>query len=171
MSCSLPTGGCWGLQCQRGRRHGLAVHEPHPRVRHPRGRGALPPDDIEGPAFLRQADIPLASTSSLDLTMCGGFTEAEVISQMAAARNLRVSPHCWGTGVCLAAPVMPGWVSRSTKRRFARCHCPASGAPAGCERGPPVGIRPPRHGGGQATVSVGPVASARASPAPSRGVP
>jgi D-galactarolactone cycloisomerase len=38
-----------------------------------------------------------------DLTKCGGFTEAKLISQLAAAWNLRVSPHCWGTGVAQAA--------------------------------------------------------------------
>lgn len=38
-----------------------------------------------------------------DVTKCGGFTEAKVISQMAYTWNLRVSPHCWGTGLAEAA--------------------------------------------------------------------
>ncbi|MGW0983722.1 mandelate racemase/muconate lactonizing enzyme family protein [Streptomyces xiamenensis] len=38
-----------------------------------------------------------------DVAKCGGFTEAQAIRAMAAAWNLRLSPHCWGTGVAQAA--------------------------------------------------------------------
>jgi D-galactarolactone cycloisomerase len=83
----------------------------------------LPPHDAAGWALLRDLGVPVAAGEALytrygfrdviaghrvdivqpDLTKCGGFTEAKLISQMAAAWNLRVSPHCWGTGVAQAA--------------------------------------------------------------------
>ena len=83
----------------------------------------LPPHDVAGWALLRDLGVPVAAGEALytrygfrdviaghridivqpDLTKCGGFTEAKLISQMAAAWNLRVSPHCWGTGVAQAA--------------------------------------------------------------------
>ena len=83
----------------------------------------LPPDEIRGWAMLRAAGLPLAAGEALytrfgfrdyiaekridivqpNLSVCGGFTEAKVIAQMATAWNLRVAPHVWGTGVLIAA--------------------------------------------------------------------
>ncbi|ASN20103.1 mandelate racemase/muconate lactonizing enzyme family protein [Arthrobacter sp. YN] len=84
----------------------------------------LPPDEIRGWAMLRnQTGLSLAAGEALytrfgfrdyiaekridvvqpNLSVCGGFTEAKVISQMATAWNLRVAPHVWGTGVLIAA--------------------------------------------------------------------
>ena len=84
----------------------------------------LPPDETHGWAMLRNnTDLPLAAGEALytrfgfrdyiaekridivqpNLSVCGGFTEAKVIAQMATAWNLRVAPHVWGTGVLMAA--------------------------------------------------------------------
>jgi len=83
----------------------------------------LPPEDADGWRLVREEGVTIAAGEALytrfgfrdviaqrrvdvvqpDLTKCGGFTEAKVISQMATAWNLRVSPHCWGTGVHQAA--------------------------------------------------------------------
>jgi D-galactarolactone cycloisomerase len=84
----------------------------------------LPPDETHGWALLRnQTGLPLAAGEALytrfgfrdyiaekridivqpNLSVCGGFTEAKVIAQMATAWNLRVAPHVWGTGVLMAA--------------------------------------------------------------------
>jgi len=83
----------------------------------------LPPADAGGWALLRDLGVPIAAGEAVytrygfrdliaehrvdivqpDLTKCGGFTEAKLVSQLAAAWNLRVSPHCWGTGVAQAA--------------------------------------------------------------------
>jgi D-galactarolactone cycloisomerase len=83
----------------------------------------LPPDDALGWAMVRDAGVPLAAGEALytrfgfrdyiaqkridivqpNLSVCGGITEAKVITQMATAFNLRVSPHVWGTGVLMAA--------------------------------------------------------------------
>lgn len=83
----------------------------------------LPPTDAVGWAALRHAGIPLAAGEALytrfgfrdpiaerridiaqpNLSTCGGFTEAAAIAAMAAANNVRVMPHVWGTGVLLAA--------------------------------------------------------------------
>ncbi|MEU6128456.1 mandelate racemase/muconate lactonizing enzyme family protein [Saccharopolyspora sp. NPDC047091] len=38
-----------------------------------------------------------------DLAKCGGFTEAQVIRQLATTWSLQLSPHCWGSGVAQAA--------------------------------------------------------------------
>jgi D-galactarolactone cycloisomerase len=84
----------------------------------------LPPDETHGWAMLRShTGLPLAAGEALytrfgfrdyiaekridivqpNLSVCGGFTEAKIIAQMATAWNLRVAPHVWGTGVLLAA--------------------------------------------------------------------
>jgi D-galactarolactone cycloisomerase len=83
----------------------------------------LPPDEVQGWEKVRSAGFPVAAGEALytrfgfrdyiaqkridivqpNLSVCGGFTEAKVIAQMAAAWNLRVVPHAWGTGVLLAA--------------------------------------------------------------------
>ncbi|MEV7391550.1 mandelate racemase/muconate lactonizing enzyme family protein [Streptomyces sp. NPDC091215] len=83
----------------------------------------LPPEDTVGWRELRDLHLPLSGGEALytrygfrdpiaehrfdivqpDLAKCGGFTEAQAIRQLAAAFNLRLSPHCWGTGVAQAA--------------------------------------------------------------------
>lgn len=83
----------------------------------------LPPEDIDGWRMIRSEGVTTAAGEALytrfgfrdaiaqrrmdivqpDLTKCGGFTEAKLICQMATAWNLRVSPHCWGTGLHQAA--------------------------------------------------------------------
>ncbi|MFC9557046.1 mandelate racemase/muconate lactonizing enzyme family protein [Rhodococcus sp. NPDC056960] len=83
----------------------------------------LPPYQRDGWDRLQAIGIPIAAGESLytrygfrdpiaegrmdivqpDVTKCGGFTEAKLITQMAFAWNRRVSPHCWGTGVAEAA--------------------------------------------------------------------
>ncbi|MDF3305327.1 mandelate racemase/muconate lactonizing enzyme family protein [Rhodococcus sp. T2V] len=83
----------------------------------------LPPYQRDGWDRVREAGIPIAAGESLytrfgfrdpiadgrmdivqpDVTKCGGFTEAKLITQMAYTWNRRVSPHCWGTGVAEAA--------------------------------------------------------------------
>ena len=40
-----------------------------------------------------------------DLTTSGGFETARAVAVLAMAEHLRLSPHCWGTGVGLAAAV------------------------------------------------------------------
>lgn len=83
----------------------------------------LPPYQRDGWDSLRSLGIPIAAGESLytrygfrepiaegrmdivqpDVTKCGGFTEAKLITQMAYTWGRRVSPHCWGTGVAEAA--------------------------------------------------------------------
>lgn len=83
----------------------------------------LPPEDTTGWTEVRTLGVPIAAGEALytrfgfrdaiaerrmdivqpDLTKCGGFTEGKLISQLAQTWNLRVSPHCWGTGVAQAA--------------------------------------------------------------------
>ena len=84
----------------------------------------LPPTESHGWALLRNhTSLALAAGEALytrfgfrdyiaekridivqpNLSVCGGFTEAKVIAQMATAWNLRVAPHVWGTGVLIAA--------------------------------------------------------------------
>lgn len=83
----------------------------------------LPPEDHKGWRGLGDLGLPLSGGEALysrygfrdpiaehrfdivqpDLAKCGGFTEAQAIRAMAAAWNLRLSPHCWGTGVVQAA--------------------------------------------------------------------
>jgi D-galactarolactone cycloisomerase len=38
-----------------------------------------------------------------DLTLCGGFEVARTIGALVCAEHLRISPHCWGSGIGLAA--------------------------------------------------------------------
>lgn len=83
----------------------------------------LPPYQRDGWDRVRDVGIPVAVGESLytrygfrdpiaegrmdivqpDVTKCGGFTEAKLISQLAYTFNRRVSPHCWGTGLAEAA--------------------------------------------------------------------
>lgn len=84
----------------------------------------VPPHDHDGYRALRAAGLPpVAGGEALytrygfrdpiahglldivqpDLAKCGGFTEAQAIRALAAAWNLRLSPHCWGTGLAQAA--------------------------------------------------------------------
>ncbi|GAA4013337.1 mandelate racemase/muconate lactonizing enzyme family protein [Streptomyces plumbiresistens] len=83
----------------------------------------LPPEDTAGWRELRDLHLPLSGGEALytrygfrdpiaehrfdivqpDIAKCGGFTEAQAVRQLAAAFNLRLSPHCWGTGVAQAA--------------------------------------------------------------------
>jgi D-galactarolactone cycloisomerase len=51
----------------------------------------------------RLIDNRLAAVLQPDLTLCGGFEVARVIGSLVCAEHLRISPHCWGTGVGLAA--------------------------------------------------------------------
>ena len=90
----------------------------------------LPPQDWGGYADLaRRAPIPVATGEALytvfdfhrlatgrlaavlqpDLALSGGFETARAVAVLAAAAHLRLSPHCWGTGVGLAAAVH--WVA------------------------------------------------------------
>jgi D-galactarolactone cycloisomerase len=95
----------------------------------------LTPQDWAGYAELRQrTPIPLATGEALyglfdlrrvidnrlaavvqpDLTLCGGFDVGRTVGVLCAAEHLRISPHCWGTGVGLAAALqfvasLPGY--------------------------------------------------------------
>jgi len=51
----------------------------------------------------RIIDGRLAAVLQPDLTLCGGFEVARTIGSLVCAEHLRISPHCWGTGVGLAA--------------------------------------------------------------------
>ena len=51
----------------------------------------------------------LAAVLQPDLTTCGGFAAAGAVAVLAGVEHLRLSPHCWGTGVGLAAAVQ--WVA------------------------------------------------------------
>ena len=53
--------------------------------------------------FRRLIDARLAAVLQPDLTLCGGFEAARAVAVLAGAEHLRLSPHCWGTGVGLAA--------------------------------------------------------------------
>jgi D-galactarolactone cycloisomerase len=53
----------------------------------------------------RIIDGRLAAVLQPDLTLCGGFEVARTIGSLVCAEHLRISPHCWGTGVGLAAAV------------------------------------------------------------------
>ena len=53
--------------------------------------------------FRRAIDNRLASVLQPDLTLCGGFDVARTVGALCGAEHLRLSPHCWGTGVGLAA--------------------------------------------------------------------
>lgn len=59
--------------------------------------------------FRRLIDGRLAAILQPDLALCGGLDVARTVGVLAAAEHLRVSPHCWGTGVGLAAAVH--WVA------------------------------------------------------------
>jgi D-galactarolactone cycloisomerase len=59
--------------------------------------------------FRRVVDGRLASVLQPDLALCGGFETARAVAMLAGAEHLRLSPHCWGTGVGLAAAVQ--WVA------------------------------------------------------------
>lgn len=51
----------------------------------------------------RLIDGRLAAILQPDLTLCGGFEVARTIGSLVSAEHLRLSPHCWGTGIGLAA--------------------------------------------------------------------
>ncbi len=51
----------------------------------------------------RLIDGRLAAVLQPDLTLCGGFAVAQTIGALVCAEHLRLSPHCWGSGVGLAA--------------------------------------------------------------------
>lgn len=51
----------------------------------------------------RIIDGRLAAVIQPDLTLCGGFEVARTIGSLVCAEHLRLSPHCWGSGVGLAA--------------------------------------------------------------------
>lgn len=55
--------------------------------------------------FHRVAQGRLAAVLQPDLTRCGGFEAARAVAVLAGVEHLRLSPHCWGTGVGLAAAV------------------------------------------------------------------
>lgn len=57
------------------------------------------------PDFYRVARERLAAVLQPDLTLCGGIAAARAVAVLAAVEHLRLSPHCWGTGVGLAAAV------------------------------------------------------------------
>ncbi|WP_439577242.1 mandelate racemase/muconate lactonizing enzyme family protein [Elioraea sp.] len=59
--------------------------------------------------FRRLIDGRLAAILQPDLALCGGLDVARTVGILAGAEHLRVSPHCWGTGVGLAAAVH--WVA------------------------------------------------------------
>lgn len=59
--------------------------------------------------FRRLIDGRMAAILQPDLALCGGLDVARTIGILAGAEHLRVSPHCWGTGVGLAAAVH--WVA------------------------------------------------------------
>jgi D-galactarolactone cycloisomerase len=102
----------------------------------------LPPDDHTGWELVRRLGVPIAAGESLytrfgfrdviaerrvdivqpDVTKCGGFTEAKAIAQNATAWNLRVSPHCWGTGLSQAATLQ--LLSTLTNAPFGRTGAP-----------------------------------------------
>jgi D-galactarolactone cycloisomerase len=83
----------------------------------------LPPVDHTGWDVIRDCGVPIAAGETLatrygfrdpiaqrrydivqpDLTKCGGFTEARAVAAMAVAWNVRITPHCWGTGLAEAA--------------------------------------------------------------------
>ncbi len=51
----------------------------------------------------RIIDGRLAAVLQPDLTLCGGIEVARTVGSLVCAEHLRISPHCWGTGVGLAA--------------------------------------------------------------------
>ncbi len=83
----------------------------------------VPPEDLAGYERLRLLDVRLAGGEALftrhgfrpfiadglidiaqpDVTKCGGLSEARAIGELARTWNVRVSPHCWGGAVSLAA--------------------------------------------------------------------
>ena len=53
--------------------------------------------------FRRAIDNRLVAVLQPDLTLCGGFDVARTVGALCGVEHLRLSPHCWGTGVGLAA--------------------------------------------------------------------
>ena len=51
----------------------------------------------------RLIDGRLAAVLQPDLTLCGGLGVGGVVAALVSAEHLRLSPHCWGSGVGLAA--------------------------------------------------------------------
>ena len=54
-------------------------------------------------AFDRLLEGRSVDVAQPDVCMCGGLSEALLIAERAASRNIAVSPHCWMGGVGLAA--------------------------------------------------------------------
>ncbi|QDL91538.1 mandelate racemase/muconate lactonizing enzyme family protein [Paroceanicella profunda] len=57
-----------------------------------------------------------------DVCGMGGLSEAKKVSDMASAASIRVIPHCWGTGVAVAAglqylAILPDYPSRHEPRQ------------------------------------------------------
>jgi D-galactarolactone cycloisomerase len=95
----------------------------------------VPPEDLDGYVAVRQGQpIPVAGgeceftrwgfrellrrgavdIAQPDTCAAGGLSECKKIADMAAAFGVRYVPHCWGTGVALAAAlqliaVLPHW--------------------------------------------------------------
>ncbi len=95
----------------------------------------LPPWDLRGYTELRgRSPVPLSAGEAHytahefqglvdnrcvdilqpSIPFCGGLTEARRIAFMAQTHNLRVAPHCWGSGLTLAVAchfgaALPGW--------------------------------------------------------------
>ena len=59
--------------------------------------------------FRRVANGRLAAVLQPDLTLCGGFDTVRAVATFATSEHLRLSPHCWGTGIGLAAALQ--WVA------------------------------------------------------------
>ncbi|MFO0945325.1 MAG: mandelate racemase/muconate lactonizing enzyme family protein [Planctomycetota bacterium] len=55
--------------------------------------------------FLDLADIGRIDVLQPDVGRVGGFTEAIKVSQLAEKRGLRIVPHCWKSGIGIAASV------------------------------------------------------------------
>ncbi len=53
--------------------------------------------------FRRVIDGRLAAVLQPDLTLCGGLDAARDIGALAGAAHLRISPHCWGSGIGMVA--------------------------------------------------------------------
>ena len=68
------------------------------RGTHRRGRGRLRPAPLR--ALVEQGHVDVLQP---DLARCGGFTVARQIAELAAATGVEVVPHCFSTGILVAA--------------------------------------------------------------------
>ncbi|WP_213453207.1 mandelate racemase/muconate lactonizing enzyme family protein [Rhizomonospora bruguierae] len=94
----------------------------------------VPPDNLAGYRALQHLDVPMAGGEAVhtrfgfreviatraidviqpDVTLCGGFTEARLVCQMAQAWDLSLALHCWGGGLSQASTLqliasLPTW--------------------------------------------------------------